>query len=222
MDGQLSTPLATTSYTPAGNFGGRLHLPPGALRLRRQLRAQRRDLRFAGHTCWTASDPSSAASHAAATKVVTFRVLGTYTVSSSPARPMRSTGRLHASAPRCSTARCRDFQSLAPARPGGWHRFGGLLRQQRLHVLTAKGRRRITCCGLLKTDATTLFRPRIDIYDSLGAQLHFLSTNDLDRRNFAIHRRRHVLAGGDGQLRQHAVRQPIRFPCCAWISPRTP
>ena len=63
-------------------------------------------------------------------------------------------------------------------------RSTGLLRNN-IYTLTAKAGDSFLM-RLLKTDATTLFRPRIDIYDNAGTQLLFLNTNDLARVNFTV------------------------------------
>jgi YD repeat-containing protein len=39
---------------------------------------------------------------------------------------------------------------------------------------------------LLQPDATNLFRPRVDIYDSSGGQVQFINTNDLARQTFTV------------------------------------
>jgi YD repeat-containing protein len=39
---------------------------------------------------------------------------------------------------------------------------------------------------LLRPDANSLFRPRLDIYDTTGAPVQFLNTNDLARANFTV------------------------------------
>ena len=87
------------------------------------------------------------------------------------------------SAPRCSTAPARTSNRLSlPALVDG--AVSGLLRNN-IYTFSAKAGDNFLL-RLLKTDTTTLFRPRIDIYDSIGTQLQFLSTNNLDRLNFAI------------------------------------
>ena len=39
---------------------------------------------------------------------------------------------------------------------------------------------------LLRPDANSLFRPRLDIYDPAGAPIQFLNTTDLARVNFTV------------------------------------
>ena len=39
---------------------------------------------------------------------------------------------------------------------------------------------------LLRPDANSLFRPRLDVYDPTGAAIQFLNTNDLARANFTV------------------------------------
>ena len=79
LDGQLATPLATTSYTLQVNSGDVY-----------SFRVARSDnsgtfapsvaIYDSTGTLLDSLGPASATSHAAATKVVTFRVVGTYTV----------------------------------------------------------------------------------------------------------------------------------------------
>ena len=180
VDGQISTPLATTSYTMQATSGDVY-----------DFRVARSDssgtfapsvaIYDSTGTLLDSLGPASAVSHAAASKVVTFRVVGTYTVFVTG--PLDGSTGAYTMSTALLNRPCQNFQPLTiPALVDG--SVSGLLRNN-IYTLSAKAGDNFLL-RLLKTDATTLFRPRIDIYDSAGTDLLFLNTNGLDRTNFTI------------------------------------
>ncbi len=180
LDGQLNTPLATTSYT--------LQVSSGDVYSFRLARSDSSGSFAPSAAIYDSQGnlvdslgPASAVSHAAATKVVTFRVLGTYTVFVTG--PLDGSTGAYTLSTTLLNRPCQNLQSLSlPALVDG--AVSGLLGNN-IYTFSAKAGDNFLL-RLLKTDTTTLFRPRIDIYDSIGTQLQFLSTNNLDRLNFAI------------------------------------
>jgi YD repeat-containing protein len=180
VDGQIITPIAVASYS----------LPVSANDVY-SFRVARADSAgsFAPNvavydsqgTLIDSVGPASAVSHAAASKVVTFRGGGTYTVL--VGGPLDGSSGSYTLSTTLLNRSCQGVQSLsAPAVVDG--SISGLLRQN-VYTLSAKSGDSFLL-RLLKSDPTTLFRPRVDIYDSGGNELLFLNTNGLDRVNFTI------------------------------------
>jgi YD repeat-containing protein len=180
LDGQLSTPLATTSYSLNVNSGDVY-----------AFRVARSDTSGTFAPTLTIFDgqgnlidtvgPASATSHAAASKNVTFRVLGTYTVFvSGPLDGSTGAYTLNAS---LLNRTCQAFQPLTPPSLVDGS-VTGLLRNN-IYTLNAKAGDNFLL-RLLRPDPTALFRPRIDIFDSAGAVVDSITTQDLDRKNFTI------------------------------------
>ncbi len=125
--------------------------------------------------------PASAIGYAAASKVVTFRFSGTYTVFVSG--PIDGSTGSYSINTTLLNRPCGTFKPITGSSVVDGSVNGPL--RNSIYTLAAKAGDAFLL-RLLRPDRTSLFRPRIDIYDNTGAQLLFLNTNDLDRVNFTI------------------------------------
>lgn len=126
--------------------------------------------------------PGSASGHAASTATITFPKSGTYSVIVSG--PLNgslgaySLGTLRLNRP------CDGAQALSPCSAVVDGAVTGLIRSQ-IYRLSASANDSYLV-RLLRPDANSLFRPRLDIYDQAGAQVLPLNTTDLGRANFTV------------------------------------
>jgi YD repeat-containing protein len=124
--------------------------------------------------------PASAAGHAAAFANITIPATGTYTVFAE--------GPLDGSAGGYTVTTTRLNKPCAE-QPLGCSSIvdssiNGLLRSHVYSLAAASGD--LYMIRLLQPAQGTLFRPRVDIYDSTGAEVQFVNTNDFSRQTFTI------------------------------------
>lgn len=122
-----------------------------------------------------------ASGHAVVTANITFPTSGTYTVLvSGPSAGgfggyTLSTLRLNRP---CDGAQALSCSSVVDGA------INGLVRSQTYSL--AASAKDAYLVRLLRPDANTLFRPRLDIYDQFGASVQFLNTTDLARGTFTV------------------------------------
>jgi YD repeat-containing protein len=180
VDSSLTSPLTFGFYTIQAN-GGDVY----------QLRAARPDT--SGGFTPTAEvfdsqgasvgvvGPASASGHAASTRTVTFPSSGAYTVIVSG--PLDgSLGAYSLSSVRlsrpCDGALALSCSSVVDGT------ISGLIRSN-VYGLSASANDSYLV-RLLRPDANSLFRPRLDIYDKTGAAVQFVNTTDLARATFTV------------------------------------
>jgi YD repeat-containing protein len=180
VDGGLTSPLAYGSYTIQANGGDvyqfRVARPgtsggftPGV------------EIFNSKGTRVGAVAPTNPSGHAASTATITFPTSGTYSVLvSGPldgSLGSYSLGTLRLNRP-CESATALSCSSVVDGS------VPGLIRNQ-IYSLAASANDSYMV-RLLRADANSLFRPRLDIYDPTGASVQFLNTNDLARVNFTV------------------------------------
>jgi YD repeat-containing protein len=180
IDSQLTSPLTFGFYTIQAN-GGDVY----------QFRAARPDssggftpkvevFDSRGNLVDTVG-PAPASGHAASTRPITFPTSGTYSVIVSG--PLDgslggySLSTLRLSRP-CDGAQALSCSSVVDGS------ITGLIRSQ-TYSLSASANDSYLL-RLLRPDANSLFRPRLDIFDATGASIQFINTTDLARANFTV------------------------------------
>ena len=180
VDGVLTSPLTFGSYTIAANAGDVY-----------QFRAARPGTSggfapsaevFDSQGTRVGVVPAAGASgHAASTATIALPTSGTYSVIvSGPldgSLGAYSLGALRLNRP-CDGAPALSCSSVVDGK------VTGLIRNQ-IYGLSASANDSYMV-RLLRPDAGSLFRPRLDIYDTAGAPLQFLNTNDLARATFTV------------------------------------
>ena len=180
VDGVLTSPLTYGSYTIQAN-GGDVY----------QFRAARpgtsggftpgAEIFNSNGTRVGVLPAASPVGHAASTSTITFPTSGTYSVlvsgplDGSLGSYSLSTLRLNRP---CDGATALSCSSVVDGS------VSGLIRNQ-IYSLSASAKDSYLV-RLLRPDANSLFRPRLDIYDPTGASVQFLNTNDLARVNFTV------------------------------------
>ena len=123
----------------------------------------------------------SPAGHASSTATITFPRSDKYTVIVSGPRDgslgSYSLSTLRLNRP-CDGAQALSCSSLLDGA------INGLIRSQVYALSASAGDAYLV--RLLRPDANTLFRPRLDIYDPSGAPIQFVNTTDLARLNFTL------------------------------------
>ena len=180
VDGQLTSPLTFGFYTIQAT-GGDVY----------QIRAARLDT-SGGFTPWAevfdsrgirvgVVAPAIPSGHAAATATIVFPSTGTYSVV--VAGPLDgSLGAYSLSALRLNRP-CDGVQALSCSSVVDGA-INGLIRSQ-VYSLSA-GANDAYLVRLLRSDANSLFRPRVDIYDKTGSLVQFVNTTDLARAGFTV------------------------------------
>ena len=181
VDGVLTSPLTFASYTIQAN-GGDMY----------QFRAARPDTSGGFTPSAEIFDskgasvgvvpPGSASGHAASTATITFPKSDKYSVIVSG--PLDgSLGKYSLSTLRLNRP-CDGAQALSPCSSVVDGAITGVIRNQ-VYSLSASANDSYLV-RLLRPDASSLFRPRLDIYDTTGAPIQFVNTTDLARANFTV------------------------------------
>ena len=180
VDGVLTSPLTYGSYTIQAN-GGDVY----------QFRAARpgttgsftpgAEIFNSQGTRVGVLTAAGASGHAASATTLTLPISGTYSVIvSGPldgSLGAYSLGTLRLNRP-CEGATALSCSSVVDGT------VTGLIRNQ-VYGLSASAND-VYMVRLLRPDAGSLFTPRLDIYDTNGAPMQFLNTNDLARANFTL------------------------------------
>jgi YD repeat-containing protein len=125
--------------------------------------------------------PVSPSGHAAAANVIRIPATGSYFVMVSG--PLDgSTGGYSLSTVRLNNTPCAEQALGCSSIVDG--STNGLLRTHVYSLQANAGDNYLI--RLLQNNPTALFRPRIDVYDSTGADLQFVNTGDLARQNFTV------------------------------------
>lgn len=175
LDSLVSTPLTLGFYTLQGNAGDVYQIRTARSASFGTFTPTAEIYDSQGNKIATVG-PGTAAGHATISTQVTLPSSGAYSVMvSGPADA--STGQYSISSTRlnrpCDGAQALTCSSVVDGS------VSGLIRNQ-VYTLPASAND-VYLLRLLHPDATSLFRPRVDIYDPTGAPIQFLNTTDLSR-----------------------------------------
>ncbi len=177
LDAQLTTPLSFASYTVSAAAGDVYQFRVGRADTAGTFTAAAEIYDAQGNRAGLVG-PASPNGHAASSSVVRFAAGGSYSVLVSGSAD-GSAGMFTIASTRINRP-CTDTTVACSAILDG--SVSGVVRN-RVYALTAAAGDTFLV-RLLQPDPRSLFKPRVDILDSAGNQIQFLSTADLSRVNF--------------------------------------